>query len=52
MEIYNLICKEPGKYYDKPDKIMPFLEELANSSTSFEGALITLEKLLKELKKQ
>ncbi|WPR71572.1 SIR2 family protein [Flavobacterium sp. NG2] len=52
LEIYNIISKEPEKYYDKPDKVMSFLEILATSSTSFEEALVILEKLLKELKKQ
>ena len=49
--IYELILKEPKKYYEQPEIIIPIIEQLASKSTSTEKALEIVESLLKQLKK-
>ena len=49
--IFNIIAKEPEKYYENPNLIMPVLEELADEKTTFSQALKTIKTLLKTLKK-
>ncbi len=49
--IFNIIVKEPNKYYENPEFIMPILEELADEKTTFTLALKTIKGLLKTLKK-
>jgi hypothetical protein len=49
--IYELIHKEPDKYYNNPDAIMPVLKVLAETTTDFTKALSQIDILLKQLKK-
>jgi hypothetical protein len=49
--IFEIISKEPEKYYDNPDIIMPILGELADEKTTFTQAVKILKDLLKTLKK-
>jgi len=50
-EIYEIILKEPEKYYEEPKKILPFLEKLSNSKTTLSEAINTTIELLKTIKK-
>lgn len=49
--IYDIIMKEPEKYYKYPDMVVPMLNKLADTATSFDEALKIIEAFLKELKK-
>lgn len=49
--IYERILSNPEKYYDKPKEILPYLENLADSTTSFSEKLNHLTELLNHLKK-
>jgi len=49
--IFDKISKEPEKYYEYPNVVMPTLNKLADTNTTFEEALEIIEKLLKQLKK-
>lgn len=49
--IFDIISKEPDKYYDNPDIIMPILDKLADENTTFTQAVKILKELLKTLKK-
>lgn len=49
--IFEIISKEPEKYYEKPDKILPVIIELSDPKTTFNKAIIIIENLLKQLKK-
>jgi hypothetical protein len=50
--IYETIIKEPQNYYEQSDLILPILEELSNSKTTFNQALKIIDSFLKQLKKQ
>jgi len=49
--IYETIIKEPEKYYENPDLILPTLEKLADDSTTLESAITLIKSLLNQLKK-
>lgn len=49
-DIYNEILKEPKKYYENPDEILPYIEILSNFKNTIDVQLDTLKKLLKSLK--
>lgn len=49
--IYDIIMREPEKYYQNPDLIVPFISKLADETTSLDDALILIETFMKELKK-
>lgn len=49
--IYKTIASEPEKYFENSDVIMPLINLLANSTTTFDLALKEIDKLLKNLKK-
>lgn len=49
--IFEIISKEPHKYYEQPDIIMPIINKLADSNTSIDESLKMIESLLKQLKK-
>lgn len=49
--IYELISKEPDKYYNNPNAVMPIIKELAETTTDFKKALSLINILLKQLKK-
>jgi len=49
--IFNIILKEPEKYYENPDLMIPILEELADENTTFSQAITIIKGLLKTLKK-
>jgi hypothetical protein len=48
--IYDEILKEPKKYYENPDEVLPYLEALSNFGNTIDFQLETLKKLLKLLK--
>ncbi len=50
--IYEMIEKEPDKFYGNPDLVMPFINHLADPNTTFDSAIKEIDKLLKLLKKQ
>ena len=50
-KIYQIIEKNPERFYETPDFFMPFIQKLADSKTTFEMALNEIDKLLKRLKK-
>lgn len=50
-KIYQMIENNPEQYYENPELYMPFIKKLASSETTFEMALIEIDKLLKQLKK-
>lgn len=50
-KIYQMIKNNPEQYYENPDIFMPLIDKLADSETTFEIALIEIDKLLKQLKK-
>ncbi|GAA4813449.1 hypothetical protein GCM10011365_20510 [Marinicella pacifica] len=50
-KIYNIISKEPKKYYADPDIIMPSLKKLANDRTTFTQAIEIIKGLLETLRK-
>lgn len=48
--IYEQIIAEPKKFYDNPEKVLPYLEILANTTESDETKLNAFKKLLISLK--
>jgi Sir2- and TIR-associating SLOG family/SIR2-like domain len=50
-KIFELIAKEPIKYFEEPNVVMPFLEKLSNSKTTLKEAITLTLDLLKTLKK-
>lgn len=49
--IFDLIIKEPDKYYENPQMVLPILEKLADGKTSFGEAIKLIESLLKQLRR-
>ncbi|WP_445908602.1 SIR2 family protein [Yeosuana sp.] len=50
-KIYELIKKEPNKYYENPEIVLPVLEQLADSSKTLNGSIKIITEFLKTLKK-
>lgn len=51
LKIYEIILKEPEKYFEEPKIILPFLEKMADIKTSLSEAIEIIIELLKTLKK-
>jgi len=49
--IFEIISKEPEKYYEEPDKVIPFLQKLSDDTTTFTEAIQELNSLLIYLRK-
>jgi len=49
--IFEIISKEPKKYYENPKIMMPILEELNDEKTTFTQAIKIVKGLLKSMKK-
>lgn len=50
-KIYELIKKEPNKYYENPDIVLPVLEQLADSTKTLNNNIKIITEFLKTLKK-
>lgn len=48
--IFNIISKNPEKYYENPTIILPILKQLADDKTTFSQAIKIIKGLLKSLK--
>jgi hypothetical protein len=51
LEIFKKIMTEQKKYYEKTEEIIPIIESLSDSATTFGSALEQIDTLLKKLKK-
>ncbi|MBZ0179425.1 MAG: SIR2 family protein [Melioribacteraceae bacterium] len=48
-KIFEIIAKEPEKYYEEPEQILPILAKIADEKTSLVEVLDLVNKLLKQL---
>jgi len=49
--IFEIISQEPHKYYEQPDMVLPILNELSSTKTTFDQALKIIDAFFKQLKK-